>query len=152
MQRPKVGTQRGHQTQWAAQFAVASELCKRGYEVSFTMGNVAPVADLMVAAIATPTDTIALGQFMMSNCSISGAAQSRSPRTHSFNVNLSFPRRIWPRRSGRGGRTGHRAARLGERRRSRDRRQCGAGCARNITKNPGLSVGADRTEGPDGYL
>jgi hypothetical protein len=24
---------RGHQTQWAAQFAVASELCKRGYEV-----------------------------------------------------------------------------------------------------------------------
>jgi hypothetical protein len=24
---------RSHQTQWAAQFAVASELCKRGYEV-----------------------------------------------------------------------------------------------------------------------
>jgi hypothetical protein len=48
MQRPIVGTQRGHQTQWAAQFAVASELCKRGYEVSFTMGNTAPVADLMV--------------------------------------------------------------------------------------------------------
>ena len=35
-------------TQWAAQFAVASELCKRGYEVSFTMGNSTPVADLMV--------------------------------------------------------------------------------------------------------
>ena len=50
MQRPKVGTQRGHQTQWAAQFAVASELCKRGYEVSFTMGNAAPVADLMVVS------------------------------------------------------------------------------------------------------
>ena len=33
---------RGHQTQWAAQFAVASELCKRGYEVSFTMGNTTP--------------------------------------------------------------------------------------------------------------
>jgi hypothetical protein len=50
MQRPKVETQRGHQTQWAAQFAVASELCKRGYEVSFTMGNTAPVADLMVVS------------------------------------------------------------------------------------------------------
>lgn len=38
---------RRHQTQWAAQFAVASELCKRGYEVAFTMGN-HPEADLMV--------------------------------------------------------------------------------------------------------
>jgi hypothetical protein len=35
------------QTQWAAQFAVASELCKRGHEVSFTLGNNAPLADLM---------------------------------------------------------------------------------------------------------
>jgi hypothetical protein len=41
---------RGHQTQWAAQFAVASELCKRGYEVSFTMGHSTPVADLMVVS------------------------------------------------------------------------------------------------------
>jgi hypothetical protein len=41
---------RGHQTQWAAQFAVASELCKRGYEVSFTMGNTTPIADLMVVS------------------------------------------------------------------------------------------------------
>jgi ribosomal protein L24E len=38
------------QTQWAAQFAVASELCKHGYEVSFTMGNSAPFADLMVVS------------------------------------------------------------------------------------------------------
>lgn len=37
----------GHQTQWAAQFAVASELCKRGYEVALTMGN-HPRKDLMV--------------------------------------------------------------------------------------------------------
>src|SRR5437879_5364985 len=37
----------GHQTQWAAQFAVASELCRRGYEVAFTMGN-HPSVDLMV--------------------------------------------------------------------------------------------------------
>jgi len=36
-----------HQTQWAAQFAVASELCKRGYQVALTMGN-HPVIDLMV--------------------------------------------------------------------------------------------------------
>ena len=36
-----------HQTQWAAQFAVASELCKRGYQVALTMGN-HPAVDLMV--------------------------------------------------------------------------------------------------------
>jgi hypothetical protein len=36
-----------HQTQWAAQFAVASELCKRGYEVSFTLGHNTPLADLI---------------------------------------------------------------------------------------------------------
>lgn len=35
-------------TQWTAQFAVAAELCKRGCEVSFTMGNCTPLADLMV--------------------------------------------------------------------------------------------------------
>jgi hypothetical protein len=39
-----------HQTQWAAQFAVASELCKRGYEVSFTLGNNTSLADLMVVS------------------------------------------------------------------------------------------------------
>jgi hypothetical protein len=36
-----------HQTQWAAQFAVASELCKRGCQVALTMGN-HPITDLMV--------------------------------------------------------------------------------------------------------
>jgi hypothetical protein len=36
-----------HRTQWAAQFAVASELCKQGYEVAFTMGN-HPSVDIMV--------------------------------------------------------------------------------------------------------
>jgi hypothetical protein len=36
-----------HRTQWAAQFAVASELCKRGYQVALTMGN-HPAVDLMV--------------------------------------------------------------------------------------------------------
>ncbi len=41
---------RGHQTQWAAQFAVASELCKRGYEVAFTSGHATPVADLMAVS------------------------------------------------------------------------------------------------------
>ena len=35
-----------HRTQWAAQFAVASELIKRGYEVALTMGN-HPEVDLM---------------------------------------------------------------------------------------------------------
>ena len=36
-----------HRTQWVAQFAVASELCKRNYQVALTMGN-HPEADLMV--------------------------------------------------------------------------------------------------------
>lgn len=36
-----------HFTQWAAQFAVAGELCKRGYEVALTMGN-HPSVDIMV--------------------------------------------------------------------------------------------------------
>src|SRR5580692_4590598 len=65
-----------------------------------------------VAAIATRNVTIAFGQFFISNCSISGAAQSKPLRTHSFNVNLSFLRRklnsaileigFGRRRSGRG--------------------------------------------------
>jgi hypothetical protein len=38
-----------HRTQWAAQFAVASELCKRGYEVALTMGN-HPSVDIMVVS------------------------------------------------------------------------------------------------------
>ncbi len=46
---------RGHQTQWAAQFAVASELCKRGYEVAFTSGHTTPLADLMVVSPITKT-------------------------------------------------------------------------------------------------
>ena len=36
-----------HQTQWAAQFAAASELCKRGYDVAFTMGKQTPDADIL---------------------------------------------------------------------------------------------------------
>jgi hypothetical protein len=38
---------KGHFTQWAAQFAVASELCKRSYQVALTLGN-HPAVDLMV--------------------------------------------------------------------------------------------------------
>jgi hypothetical protein len=44
---PKPERRSAHRTQWAAQFAVASELCKRGYEVAFTMGN-HPSVDLLV--------------------------------------------------------------------------------------------------------
>src|SRR5207249_3234118 len=48
-QRGLVNTMdRKRRTQWAAQFAVASELCKQGYEVAFTMGHTTPEADLMV--------------------------------------------------------------------------------------------------------
>ena len=49
------GKARGHQTQWAAQFAVASELCKRGYEVAFTSGHTTPVADLMAVSPVAKT-------------------------------------------------------------------------------------------------
>jgi hypothetical protein len=41
----------GHQTQWAAQFAVASELCRRNYRVSLAHGN-EPGFDLMVISPA----------------------------------------------------------------------------------------------------
>jgi hypothetical protein len=41
--------QSARRTHWAAQFAVASELCKRGYEVALTMAN-HPVFDLMVVS------------------------------------------------------------------------------------------------------
>jgi len=41
--------QAASRTHWAAQFAVASELCKRGYEVALTMAN-HPVFDLMVVS------------------------------------------------------------------------------------------------------
>lgn len=41
-------------TQWAAQFAVASELCKRRYQVSYTLGNV-PSVDLMATSPETHT-------------------------------------------------------------------------------------------------
>jgi hypothetical protein len=42
-----VARQPTHFSQWAAQFAVASELCKRNYEVALTLGN-HPKVDLMV--------------------------------------------------------------------------------------------------------
>jgi len=47
MEKVKPERRSVHRTQWAAQFAVASELCKRGYEVAFTMGN-HPSVDIMV--------------------------------------------------------------------------------------------------------
>lgn len=39
---------KGSQTQWAAQFLAAAELVRRGFVVSFTMGNNTPLADLIV--------------------------------------------------------------------------------------------------------
>lgn len=41
-------TAKRYRTQWSAQFLAAAELVRRGYIVSFTMGNHTPVADLMV--------------------------------------------------------------------------------------------------------
>jgi hypothetical protein len=39
----------------SAQFAVASELRKRGYEVAFTSGHTTPVADLMAVSPVAKT-------------------------------------------------------------------------------------------------
>jgi hypothetical protein len=39
---------KARRTQWAAQLLAAAELVRRGYTVAFTMGNNAPIADLMV--------------------------------------------------------------------------------------------------------
>jgi hypothetical protein len=44
----KTMANKGHHTQWAAQFMVAAELTRRNLTVSFTMGNNTPMADLMV--------------------------------------------------------------------------------------------------------
>jgi hypothetical protein len=48
MQVPISRKERTQRTQWAAQFLAASELVRRYYVVSFTMGNNTPDADLMV--------------------------------------------------------------------------------------------------------
>jgi hypothetical protein len=48
MQAPISRKERAQRTQWAAQFLAASELVRRYYVVSFTMGNNTPDADLMV--------------------------------------------------------------------------------------------------------
>ena len=48
--RPLSATEKRQRTQWAAQFLVASELVRRGYTISFRMGNHTPNADLMVGA------------------------------------------------------------------------------------------------------
>ena len=37
-------------TQWTAQFLAAAELCRRGYVVTFTMGNCTPDYDLVVVS------------------------------------------------------------------------------------------------------
>jgi hypothetical protein len=46
-------TAKTQRTQWCAQFLAASELVRRGYVVSFTMGNHTPTADLMVGVPQT---------------------------------------------------------------------------------------------------
>src|SRR5208283_3881555 len=43
---------KAQRTQWTAQFLTASELARRNYVVSFTMGNYTPTADLMVGTQA----------------------------------------------------------------------------------------------------
>jgi hypothetical protein len=47
IEEPLTGAAKGRRTQWATQFLAAAELVRRGYTVSFTMGNNTPIADLM---------------------------------------------------------------------------------------------------------
>lgn len=44
---------RKQSSQWAAQFLVAAEMERHGYNVAFTMGDTTPVADMMVGHPAT---------------------------------------------------------------------------------------------------
>jgi hypothetical protein len=58
VERPAMTERRSsHRTQSAAQFAVASELCKRGYEVALTLGN-DPAVDLLVVSPRKTTSQI----------------------------------------------------------------------------------------------
>ena len=66
-ERAKKQRRSPHQTQWAAQFAVASELCKRGYEVAFTMGN-HPRVDLMVISPHRETFLVDVKGLYKKNC------------------------------------------------------------------------------------
>ena len=55
--------QSAHRTQWAAQFAVASELCKRGYEVALTMGTHAVIDLMVVSPTGVPFLIDVIGQY-----------------------------------------------------------------------------------------
>lgn len=44
---------RKRSAQWVAQFLIAAELERKGYDVAFTMGNHAPVTDLMAGHSTT---------------------------------------------------------------------------------------------------
>lgn len=80
---------RSHQTQWAAQFAVASELCKRGYEVSFTLGHSAPLADIV--AISPVTKTTVLIDVKGLHKRNSWLVKRKTPRNNLFYVLAYIP-------------------------------------------------------------
>ena len=67
-----------HRTQWAAQFAAASELCKRGYEVALTLGN-HPNADIMVRSPSNfPFSVDVKGLYKQNFWAVSSKAQQPS--------------------------------------------------------------------------
>jgi hypothetical protein len=80
---------RNHQTQWAAQFAVASELCKMGYEVSFTLGHSAPLADLV--AISPDTKKTLLIDVKGLSARNSWIVQPKPPRNNLYYVLAYVP-------------------------------------------------------------
>jgi hypothetical protein len=53
MAEPPERIAKAYRSEWTALFLVAAELTRRGYTVSFTMGNRTPVADLMAGSPKT---------------------------------------------------------------------------------------------------
>jgi hypothetical protein len=84
---------KGHFTQWAAQFAVASEMCKREYQVALTLGN-HPAVDLMVISPSGQTFSVDVKGLSSRNGWI---VRRREPHVGLFYV-LSFVARDKPNR------------------------------------------------------
>jgi hypothetical protein len=76
-----------HRTQWAAQFAVASELCKLDYGVALTLGN-HPAVDLLVVSPRNKTFQIDVKGLYRPNY---WQIKKQNPRTDLFYVFALVP-------------------------------------------------------------
>ncbi len=76
-----------YRTQWAAQFFAAAELTRRGYLVSFTLGN-APVVDLMAVSPSGTHFEIDVKGLSSKNFWL---VQEREPRDDLFYILVYLP-------------------------------------------------------------